>query len=195
MGIALGVFCAAFAAGYLGDYAIARQQESTESDRPDNTELAKLFADDQGDRRPEAGQPIDAKFIIPRDKNREDRIKALYEAGEIRTGKDYYRAAMILQHASKPEDDLLAHEFCIVALAKGDPNARWLAAATEDRFLMKIGRPQRFGTQYHSANNEPVKLYDVGPGVTDGLRKELRVPPLDEALQREAEMGKLFKVQ
>lgn len=50
-------------------------------------------------------------------------------------------------------------------------------------------------TQYHSANNEPVRLYEVGPGVTDGLRKELKVPPLDEAKKREAEMGKLFKVK
>ena len=61
---------------------------------------------------------------------------------------------------------------------------------------MKIGRPQRFGTQYFSASqNEPVKLYEVGPGVTDELRKEMNVPTLDEARKREAEMGKLFKIK
>ncbi|WP_406699641.1 hypothetical protein V5E97_12350 [Singulisphaera sp. Ch08] len=195
LGMALGVLGTVFAAGYHGGLAIARQETPSRSDRPDNEELAKLYAADQGDRKPEDGQPIDAEVIIARDKQRENRIKQLYEASEIRTGQDYYRAAMILQHARNPEDYLLAHEFCLVALAKGEQNARWLAAATEDRFLMNIGRPQRFGTQYHSNNNEPMKLYVVGPGVTDGLRRELKVPSLAEAKTREAEMGRLFKVK
>ena len=64
-------------------------------------------------------------------------------------------APMVLQHASRPEDYLLAHEFCVVALAKGEKSARWLAAATEDRFLMNLKRPQRFGTQYFSSGPEP----------------------------------------
>jgi len=194
--MALGVFISVFAAGNHGELVIAQQQARPKSDPHDNEELAKLYEDDQRDRNPQGGRAIDPAVLVPRDKNREVRIKALYEAGEIRTGKDYYRAAMILQHASRPEDCLLAHDFCTVALAKGEPDARWLAAATEDRFLMKIGRPQRFGTQYHSSRlDEPVRLYEVGPGVTDSLRKELGVPTLDEARTRAAEMDKLFKVK
>ena len=106
----------------------------------------------------------------------------MYEAGSLRTGKDFYRAAMVLQHASRPEDYLLAHEFCLAALAKGDQDARWLAAATEDRYLMNVGRPQRFGTQYRSDGpDRPVRLYEIGPGVTDALRREMGVPSLAEA--------------
>ena len=101
---------------------------------------------------------------------------------------------MVLQHANKADDHLLAHELCVVALAKGEREARWLAAAAEDRFLMNIGRPQRFGTQYRSVGpNDPVKLYEVGPGVTDGLRHEMGVPTLDEARKREAMMNALTK--
>src|SRR5262249_23106860 len=67
----------------------------------------------------------------------------------------------------------------IVAIAKGEENAKWLAAATEDRFLMNIGRPQRFATQYRSDGpNAEFKLYTVGPGVTDELRRALNVPTL-----------------
>jgi hypothetical protein len=162
----------------------------------DSEELARLYGEDQADRMPEGGKPIDWAVVGPRDRRREVRVKALYEAGEIRTGKDYHRAAMILQHAGEPEDYLLAHEFCVVALARGEPDARWLAAATEDRFLMRIGRPQRFGTQYRSEGPDaPVRLYEVGPGITDGLRKELGVPTLEEARKREAEMGRPFKVK
>lgn len=71
---------------------------------------------------------------------------------------------MVLQHASRPEDYLLAHEFCVVALAKGEKSARWLAAATEDRFLMNLKRPQRFGTQYFSSGSDQLtKLHEVAP--------------------------------
>jgi hypothetical protein len=177
--------------------ALAQQTGgSGDSPKPvpkDNLELAKLFKEDQSDRMPKDGKAIDWRVVGPRDKEREARINALYQAAELHTGKDYYHAAMILQHGSEPEDYLLAHEFCVVALAKGEPMARWLAAATEDRFLMNIGRPQRFGTQYRSiGKDDPVRLYEVGPGVTDGLRKELSVPTLDEARKREAIMGKPF---
>jgi hypothetical protein len=129
---------------------------------------------------------------LPRDRRREARVKELYEAASLRTGKDFYRAAMVLQHATRPEDFLLAHEFCAVALTKGDKDARWLAAATEDRYLMNIGRPQRFGTQYRSAGpDQSIKLYEVGPGVTDALRRELGVPALAEARRREAMMQEM----
>jgi hypothetical protein len=162
----------------------------------DNGEVARLYEDDQTDRSPKDGSAIDPAILIPRDRDREARIKALYRVSKVRTGKDYYRAAMILQHANEPEDYLLAHEFCIVALAKGEPKARWLAAASEDRFLMKIGRSQRFGTQYHSSKLEdPVRLYNIEPGVTDALRSELGVPTLEEARKREAEMNEVFKVK
>lgn len=61
---------------------------------------------------------------------------------------------------------------------------------------MRIGRPQRFGTQYRSeCPDDPVRLYEVGAGVTDGLRKELDVPTLEEARKREAEMDRAFKVK
>ncbi len=101
---------------------------------------------------------------------------------------------MVLQHASRPEDYLLAHEFCVVALAKGEKSARWLAAATEDRFLMNLKRPQRFGTQYFSSGSDQLtKLHEVAPEVTDALRQELGVPTLAEAHRREAEMNKPVK--
>jgi hypothetical protein len=100
---------------------------------------------------------------------------------------------MLLQHAHQPDDYLLAHEFCVAALSKGEREARWLAAATEDRFLMNIGRPQRFGTQYRSSGDGPVRLYEVGPGVSDSLRAEFGVPTLAEARKREAMMDELSR--
>jgi hypothetical protein len=61
---------------------------------------------------------------------------------------------------------------------------------------MNIGRPQRFGIQYRSTGpNARVRLYEVGPGVTDDLGRELGVPALEEARRRETEMNTVFKVK
>jgi hypothetical protein len=189
-GVVLGVVIGRFGGLVLDGAASAYQSDPQASQPRDLDELARLYDEDQGDRQPPGGKPIDWSVVGPRDRRREARVKELYEAGTLRTGKDFHRAAMVLQHASRPEDYLLAHEFCVVALAKGETEARWLAAATEDRYLMNIGRPQRFGTQYRSAGPDPsVKLYEVGPGVTDALRRELAVPTLAEARRRERLMG------
>jgi hypothetical protein len=139
--LVLGVLIGALASGGLGRLALASRGDPSEPPPKDNPELARLYDEDQADRMPGEGKPIDWSVVGPRDKKRRARVYALYETGEIRTGKDFQRAAMVLQHAEKPDEYLLAHEFCVVALSKGERDARWLAAATEDRFLMKIGRP------------------------------------------------------
>jgi hypothetical protein len=191
-GVIFGGLLSAFAAGGIGGLAAAPRQERDSPASQDNQELARLYEQDQADRSPQEGRSIAWEAVGRRDRGREARVKALYGASEVRTGKDYHRAAMVLQHAPRPEDYLLAHELCVVALAKGERGACWLAAAAEDRFLMTIGRPQRFGTQYRSSGpDEPVRLYGVGPGVTDELRREMGVPSLAQARVREAEIQKL----
>jgi hypothetical protein len=52
---------------------------------------------------------------------------------------------------------------------------------------MNIGRPQRFATQFRAESGGPMRLYVVGDGVTDALRAEFHVPPLEAAKQREAQ--------
>jgi hypothetical protein len=119
-------------------------------------------------------------------------VKELLAADGLHTANDYYRAALILQHGEAPEDFLLAHEFCVVAMAMGknDVESASLAAGAEDRFLMNIGRPRRFGTQFRSEGGGPMRLYTVGDGVTDELRRLMGVPPLTEARAHEAELNK-----
>jgi hypothetical protein len=186
------IFGAILGLTMAGGLTAARQEKYEQSQAQDDPELARLYDQDQADRSPAEGKAIDWEVVGRRDREREARVKELYEAGGLRTGKDYHRAAMVLQHAPRPEDYLLAHEFCVVALAKGERAARWLAAAAEDRFLMNINRPQRFGTQYRSTGpDDPVKLYEVGSGVTDALRKEMDVPTLAQAREREAKMQEL----
>ena len=126
--------------------------QSSEVAPADNAELARLFKEDQDDRKP-AITDIDWSVVKPRDDPRLERVKELYASGSLQTGPDWLRAAFILQHGNEPDDFLLAHGMCIAAVAKGEEKARWLAAASEDRFLRRIGRPQRFGTQWEPATS------------------------------------------
>jgi hypothetical protein len=163
------------------------QAEATD----DNQELRQMHVEDQSDRRPPDGGSIDWSVVGERDSTRLERVKKLFAADSLRTANDYYHAAMILQHGATPEDYLLAHEFCIVAIIKGknDKAARWLAAASEDRFLMSLERPQRFATQFRSTGGAPVRLYEVDPSVTDELRRLMDARTLEEAKAQEAEFN------
>lgn len=106
--------------------------------------LSAIFAEDQKDRKiMESDQAYDWDSISIRDEEREKSVRELIETGKLKTGEDYYHAAMILQHGVEPEDHLLAHDLCIVAIGKGEEKAKWLAAASLDRFLIGIGREQR----------------------------------------------------
>lgn len=156
----------------------------------DNAELDRMFQEDQADRKPGL-HGIDWAVVKPRDDARLKRTRELYTSGALRTGGDWLHAALILQHSDAPDDYLLAHEMCVAALAEGEKGARWLVAATEDRFLMAIGRKQRFGTQYQPAREpEKFELAPTDPQVTDELRTALGAPPLREAKATEGRFDK-----
>jgi hypothetical protein len=169
------------------------QAQSPASQSPkDNDELKLLCDEDQADRTPPEGKPIDWAKVGPRDKARLKRVKEIYLQNLLKTANDFDCAATVLQHGDVPEDFLLAHEFWVLAISKGknDKDTLAMAAASEDRFLMNIGRPQRFGSQLRSEGNGPIVLYPVDAGVTDELRRQMGGRSLAEIKARVAEMNK-----
>lgn len=174
-------------------YAITTAAEpETPPPVTDNAELQRIFDADQGDRTP----PIDWNTVSARDEARELRVKALLSAGALRTGADFFHAAMVLQHAPTPNDYLLCHDLCVIAIGKGEERAKWLAAASLDRFLVSIDRPQRFGTQFGASRpNQPMRLRPVDPSVTDELRRAFNVPSLEEARAREEKYLRDFEAK
>ncbi len=113
-----------------------------------NAELKAMFDADQAARK-------DIAKIVPMqlylaDAARRKRARAMMAAGQFRTGDDFYDAAFLFQHGDKAADVLLAHTLAMVAMAEGRAGARWIAAATLDRYLQEVGQPQVFGTQYET---------------------------------------------
>ncbi|RRN61837.1 hypothetical protein EIK80_24645 [Caulobacter sp. 602-1] len=158
----------------LADPAHAR---SLAAPTTSNAEMTRLYNEDQSDREPDE---IDWDKVTARDEQRRLATRALLTAGALHTAEDYEHAAFIFQHGSKADDYLLAHTLAMVAVGKGDKSSLWIASATLDRYLMMIGKPQVYGTQFRgSMGQEP---YDRNL-VSDALRSELGVP----ALARQAE--------
>ena len=114
----------------------------------DNAELKQICDADQNDRVSAAGKQIDWEAVGPRDGARRKRVREMLDANLVITGQDFERAALVFQHGDAPDDFLNAHVLAVTALGKGAMSARWLAAATLDRYLQKVAQPQVFGTQY-----------------------------------------------
>ena len=102
---------------------------------PANPELKQIFDADQKDRESSNVANLDWSRIGARDAVRRKRVRELLEAGRLSAGKDYERAAFVFQHGDGSDDILLAHILSVTAVGKGDLDARWIAAATLDRYL------------------------------------------------------------
>lgn len=140
--------------------------------------MKQIFDEDQAVRQPAAAK-ADGSKIIRDDAARRDATKKLLDSGALHTGDDFLYAAFVFQHGDKPQDYLLAHTLACIAVAKGQRDALWIASATLDRYLQKIGQPQIYGTQYTRANKDAPwtqEPYDRTL-ISDALRKELAVPP------------------
>ena len=153
-----------------------------------NEELRRLHEADQSDRqRWASGPPVgdEEARVVDRDQARRRRAAELVEAGALAEAADSFHAAMLLQHGEAPADYERARALGERAAALGHPTGRWLAAAARDRWLMRPGRPQQYGTQYTLQEGRWV-LWTVDPATTDAERAAAGVPPL-AAAQRQAE--------
>jgi hypothetical protein len=157
---------------------------------PPNAEIAAIFAADQADRQ-QFGS-IDWAVVGPRDAARRARVRQMLDEGLLRAADDYYYAAMVFQHGEAPDDYLLAHALAMAAQTAGRPDAAWIAAATFDRFLQNIDRPQIFGTQYVGQPGEPLTQgkYDSAL-LPDSLRRALGVPTLEQQEVQRLQFEKL----
>ena len=153
------------------------QRYSPEDDAVSNPEMKKIFAEDQRVRQPYPN--VDRASVNKSDVIRRTETMRPLNEGALHSGEDFTWAAHIVQHGSSPDDFLLAHTLAIEAIRKGDSNATWIAAATLDRYLQSIQKPQIYGTQFSTpdgkaATQEPY----TRTLIPDSLRRRLGVPDL-----------------
>jgi len=156
----------------------APQQKSAAIDSTaTNSEMTAIFDADQAARAHPA--TVDWNVLRPADEARRTRTQALLDTGELNSADDFYHAAFVFQHGDEAEDCLKAHALAVIAAARGEAKAAWIAAATLDRYLQRIGQPQIYGTQFLHApgqkwTQEPYRR-DL---LSDAVRRASGVPPL-----------------
>jgi len=145
----------------------------------DNTELQKMYNEDQGSRRV---KEINWLVLSKQDKARESRVYELIDSGKLKTGKDYYNSAMIFQHGNDTVASSMAVRMMRKAIDIDSTINKWLLAAAIDRDLMRRQKPQIYGTQYVKNSGETKwRLYEIDTTqVTDKERKYYSVETLAE---------------
>lgn len=148
-----------------------------------HNELRAMFAGDQADRRAVSARTMTGAELGVRDLQRRQRLEELVADGALVSADDYYYAAFLLQHGTTAAEYRRAHDFAQIAMKGGSRPARWLVAATMDRWLVALGQPQQYGTQYLRIGTHGYAIYAVDPQVSDEERAQYDVPPLGEQLR------------
>jgi hypothetical protein len=153
----------------------------------DNLQLEELFDEDQKDRERVYDTPEAVFQLKERDRDRRKRVTTMMELGEVKTKKDLYHAAVIFQHGEVPEDFLTSHRLATVASILGHRTARWLLAASLDRYLMSIGQPQIYSTQFEY--NPVEKTYQLKLPVQESImlstdKELLGIPSVGDRLKQ-----------
>jgi hypothetical protein len=161
-----------------------RRAYSLDDNAASSPEMQQIFEADQAVRKDFVEFSRAGETVAAGDVERRSQTRRLLADGKLRTAEDYTRAAFVFQHGATPDDFLFAHTLAMVAAAKGDEEALWIASATLDRYLHSTGKRQVFGTQIkekadHTATLEPYNRELVD----DAIRRELGVQPI--AVQEE----------
>jgi hypothetical protein len=155
-----------------------------------NAELAAMYAADQKAREnlhTILGDPEALRALVVDDSLRRVRVQEIMDRGKVRTADDYYHAAMILQHGGDTTAYRTAHELAkqAVALDSTHRNAKWMTAASWDRYLVGKGEPQWYGTQYFKNRYGDWEIRPIDTTrVTDSERLRHGVPTLADARAR-----------
>jgi hypothetical protein len=126
------------------------------------SQLEALYQADQAARVGKNPATINWVEVSKQDAIRRQQVRKILDNGDDFTANEYFSAALVMQHGSEPADFKQAMVLAQKA-AKIDPShnrAKWLACAAEDRYLIKLGKSQVWGTQLRR-KPYPNKGYDI----------------------------------
>jgi hypothetical protein len=128
------------------------------------------------------------KQVAERDRTRRTTLGKLLDAGAAKSVRDFLSAALVFQHGATADEIARANTLArkALALAPDSCPAQYMVAITEDRHLIRLGKLQKYGTQYSCDEGQPCRRDPVDPTTTDAERAALCVPPLaeqDETMQ------------
>jgi hypothetical protein len=111
-----------------------------------SAELQKLVSEDQQDREGNVNS-IDWTKVSPRDLERRIQVADIFAEGCFKDAKDYAAAALVFQHGDTADQAFQAFVWAKRAVELGDVQQKQLMAEGLDRYLVRSGQKQLFGTQ------------------------------------------------
>lgn len=118
-----------------------------------SSDLKEIADEDQADRKNFFQMSADdLSDLSARDANRREKVLELYRMGCINSAEDYKAAALVYQHGETTEDFLRSYNWSKKGIALGDSSQKSMMAASLDRYLVKSGIKQLFGTQATKAS-------------------------------------------
>jgi hypothetical protein len=143
----IGICAAGFLIGLLRPLAPA-----VTSDGDASQQLAYAYKTDQADRMTvKSYLGIFHDSMMQRDSIRLEQVNQLYSKHQVISPRDKFHAAFIFHHSKQGAFFEVAQELAGEAAAakelEHDYVVQWLAKATYDRWLVSLGKPQKFGTQ------------------------------------------------
>lgn len=115
-------------------------------------QLAHAYKTDQADRMTiKTYLNLFADNMAHRDNVRLEQVQKLYQRNQIIEPIDKFYAAFIFHHSKQTSffeiAQQLASEAAAVHELKDNYVVQWLAKATYDRWMVSLGKPQKYGTQ------------------------------------------------
>ena len=122
-----------------------------------------------------SNQDLDPGVLERRNARRRKKVRKMLDSGALKVADDFERAASILCYGPDSSDCELARTLALKAV-KLDPKnagATVVAAIAKDRYLLSIGKPQIYGTQFHIVLGKEIleEPYDL-TAITDKEREK-----------------------
>jgi hypothetical protein len=160
------------------------------ADKAVGQRMKEIFDEDQAVRENwENLTEADMWKMSVSDQERRIEVMAFIKDGKLATDLDFFHAAFVFQHGNCPEHFKLANELANESVKLGNEEAKWIYAASLDRYLLAIGEVQKFGTQYTLTDGCTYTLEPVDPATTDEERAEYGVPSLADAEEKAKEFA------
>ena len=129
-----------------------------------------MYEVDQSARKVEK---IDWTTLHKQDSARRVEVYEMIKQNKLLTPNDYFHAAMIFQHGNDSTSYKMAWDYSKKASRMDTTNkyVLWLSAASYDRYLLSIGKPQIYGTQFIVIDNKYYLSEFDSTRVTDSERR------------------------
>lgn len=149
-------------------------------------QIEEIYQADQADRQiMTKREPTsdEAMKIFTNDFNRRQKVYSYIAKGQVASGQAFHQAAFIFQHGDCSAHYKFASELAAKAIELGYEKNKWIYAAALDRYLISVGKREKFGTQTTGGCPDEREFYDLE--TTDEERAIYDVLTLAELKNRE----------